>query len=280
MLWLQRRYNNNVVQATDDAGRSLVILGRGVGFGVSKGEQLDPARVEMTYVLETQQRAASIADALSALPADILTLARHVVTAAEDRLGMANPQALLLPIADHLHAAVKRSRTGEQIDFPLEADIAQLYPQELDFGRHVCRMTMAELGVTLPPVEAAAFALHAVSTQFTSSRIPLAVAMTTMIDEILSIVSRESGIELSKNERATARFITHIRYLFSRIDKASTYEEGQSEVVAAIRDSLARSWAIAEIIGGYLEGELKRGLSKNETAYLALHIGRLTTRSQ
>ncbi|TFA92779.1 PRD domain-containing protein [Corynebacterium silvaticum] len=176
MYRMQRRHNNNVVQAIDDHGRSVVLLGRGIGFGVSVGDSIDKTRIEMTYVLESQQHAASIAVRLSSLSPEILILTRPIVVAAHDRLGIDNAEALLLPVAEHMSFAVDRAGAGKYVDFPLETEIRHLFPKEYEFGQHVLKMIIAELGVSLPASEAAAFALHVVSMQFGRSRISRAVA--------------------------------------------------------------------------------------------------------
>ena len=174
---LKRRCNNNVAEALDEYGRSVVVTGRGVGFGVKSGEEIAPERIQLTYVLESQQRAGEIADALAAIPADVLAAARKIVIAAQDRFNM-NPISMLLPLAEHLDFALRRVAAGDTFDAPLAFEIEQLYPEEHEFGCFAVKVIRADLGVALPSAEVTAFALHAVSAQFDTHRISTAVRMT------------------------------------------------------------------------------------------------------
>lgn len=271
---LKRRCNNNVVEAIDAHGRSVVVTGRGVGFRVNPGQQVPPERIQLTYVLESQQRAGKIADALALIPADVLAVARKIVIAAQDRFGL-NPVSMLLPLAEHLAFALRRARDGQDIDVPLAFEVAQLYPEEHEFGRFALKVIRADLGVDIHSSEATAFALHVVSAQFTCDRIASAVRMTQDIGGIVKLVERHLAVRLDPAAAGTARFITHVRYLLAGFASGRRCDREPVEVIAVIQQSLAASWRVAEIVAEFLIAQQYPKLSEAEIGFLALHISRL-----
>ena len=271
---LKRRCNNNVAEALDEYGRSVVVTGLGVGFGVKSGEEIAPERIQLTYVLESQQRAGEIADALAAIPADVLAAARKIVIAAQDRFNM-NPISMLLPLAEHLDFALRRVAAGDTFDAPLAFEIEQLYPEEHEFGCFAVKVIRADLGVALPSAEVTAFALHAVSAQFDTHRISTAVRMTEDIRQILTILERTYGVDVDPKATVTARFITHVRYLFARLASDRRSDHEPVEVLAAIKQTLAASWRIAQSIADYLGERRNTPLTEAEIGFLALHVSRL-----
>ena len=49
---ISRIYNNNVALTVNHLGQEAVVIGRGIAFGKRKGQMIDPATVEQTFVPE------------------------------------------------------------------------------------------------------------------------------------------------------------------------------------------------------------------------------------
>lgn len=45
--------NNNVAISIDETGRERVLMGRGLGFGLTTADKVDPAKVEKTFIRTT-----------------------------------------------------------------------------------------------------------------------------------------------------------------------------------------------------------------------------------
>ena len=52
MLKIEKVYNNNVVQASDEKGKELIVMGRGLGFQKKAGDYLNPDQIEKNFVLQ------------------------------------------------------------------------------------------------------------------------------------------------------------------------------------------------------------------------------------
>ncbi len=214
---VQRVHNNNVVLALDGRHRSVVITGPGVGFGMTRGKVLDPAKVENVYVPENAARAQVAADTLAAIPQEVLETARAIVDAFSRSVEGERADTLLVPVADHLHQALRRAVQGIEIEMPLVWEVRNLYPRETRLGQEALALVEARLGVRLPPEEATAFALHFVSVSFSHRVIDRTVLMTQSLADIFSLVDASRGEPLDRQGAAATRFVTHLRYLFTRL---------------------------------------------------------------
>lgn len=282
---VQRVHNNNVVLALDGRGRSVVITGPGVGYGARRGTMLDPSRVETVYVPENSTRAEVVAGTLAAIPVPVLETARAIVATFDgDQRDTAVPgtrsDALLVPVADHLHQAVLRAQQGVQLEMPLVWEVSNLYPRETRLGQEALKLISARLGVQLPPEEATAFALHFVSVGFSRQVIDRTMLMTQSLADIFSLVDSYRGQPLDRRGEAAARFVTHLRYLFTRLADGRPVADAPQLLHDALEAGLPDAMNIARAVSSELEDSWGHALSSSETAYIALHVHRLLAETE
>jgi beta-glucoside operon transcriptional antiterminator len=273
-------FNNNVVLAVDQAddGAEVVLIGRGLGFGVRPGDDVDPARAEKTFRPGGQQTPERIAAFLDEIPAEDIELADEIVRRGRGRFGDYVGQHMLFPLADHLSFALRRAREGVTITYPLQWEVAALYPQEVAFSKEILTLVTERRGVRLPELEAIPFALHFVNARFGQDDISATMEMTEAFAAVLDTVRSELGIEIDEESLDATRFITHLRYLFLRQEKgsASTGVEQQQALYELVRVSQPTEFACAEAVRAMLEEHFGWRLDQNELLYLTLHIARLS----
>ncbi|GAA1487918.1 PRD domain-containing protein [Brachybacterium sacelli] len=272
---VQRVHNNNVVLALDGSDRSVVITGPGVGFGMSRGTVLDPGRIETVYVPENAARAQIAADTLAAIPVPVLETAAAIVDAFDHSAGLTHSDVLLVPVADHLHQAVRRAEQGIEIEMPLVWEVRNLYPRETRIGQEALEIIAERLGTRLPSQEATAFALHFVSVSFSQKVIDRTVLMTQSLTEIFSRIDAYRGEPLDRQGAAAARFVTHLRYLFTRLAEGREVADAPALLHDALETGLPDAMRIARDISALLEESWGHTLSSSESAYIALHVHRL-----
>lgn len=276
-LVVQRAHNNNIVLAVDREGRSVVVTGAGVGFNARRGTPVDPGRIEAVFVPQDGASADTAASVLAHIPTEVVACSRRIVEAARTELGIDRPEVLLLPVADHLHQAVRRARQGVEIDIPLVWEVRSLYPQELAVGRRALGIVEQDLGVALPSAEATAFALHFVSSHFTGAVIDRTVRMTQLLTRIFDVVDGHRGQPLDRQGQAASRFVAHLRYLFVRLAEKRHQSVAPPLVREALEKSLPEVMAVADAIAALLAEEWDSAVSDDETTYIGLHVHRLLT---
>lgn len=277
---ISRIYNNNVVLTVDHHGKESVMIGRGIAFGKRKGQLVDPAAVEQTFVPEQGMSGERLSMTLSEIPAEILSIATLLESKVRVEGALELSNSFILPLADHLHYAVVRARDGVRVEYPLAPEVTVLYPREVEYGREVLAMVRERLQVELDPNEAIPLALHLVNAQFATADMSQAFRMTEVFAQVFEIIEASYEQKIDPDSMSAARFVTHLRYLFVRASRASTNraeddEVSQPSLLAALRADAPRAYACAQKVLLVLQMQLKQSLTRDELTYLTIHIARL-----
>ena len=272
---VKRVLNNNAVLAVDDDGKDLVVIGRGLGHGRKPGDEILREEADQVFVAAENANMERLARFLDDIPLDCLNAAGEVAALAQERLGLRVSQALVVPLADHLSFAVERLREGIPAQFPLAWEVSQLYPRELAAGRESLDLVAASLGVRLNDEEAVALAMHFVNAQFATAGMEKAMQMTGVISQAFALVDGAFGVTVDQQSMNAARFVTHLRYLFSRVASGKQIAEESPVLVNAIMQGHPEAVVCAAKIQYLLEMALDAALTRDEVAYLALHVARL-----
>lgn len=272
---VQRVHNNNVVLALDGAGTSVVLTGSGVGFGKRRGSVVEPAQVDAVYVPQGRTRPEVAAGTLAEIPREVVETAREIVEVARATTGLTRPEILLLPIADHLHQALRRAQSGIGIDIPLVWEVRHLYPRELAAGRQALDLVRTRLNARLPEDEATAFALHFVSANFTGAVLDRTVAMTQALTQTFDLLDVRRTTPIDRQGEAATRFVTHLRYLFVRLAEGKDVPDAPALVREALNASVPDAVRLARQVAEILQGTWGMDVSEDEVAYIALHLHRL-----
>lgn len=271
-------YNNNLVLARRGDGATVVLIGRGLGFGRRPGDQVDTAAVEQTFVPEDAAEETTVVDLLRHVPLDHVRLTEHLVSAAAERLRLTPSQPMFLALLDHLTFAIRRAEAGEEIDFPLHDAVVQLYPDEVALGREALAEVAARTGHRLQPEEASALAMHLVTAQLAAGSVSRTLAQTEVIGEVLDAVGAALGRGLDRSDVQTSRFVTHLRYLLARVNTGSRLDGPGASILTAVLESRPESGPPAAAAREVLERRLRTTLSVEELAYLTMHVARLLGR--
>lgn len=268
--------SNNAVLAVGGDGQEVVAMGRGVGHARLPGDELDSALVERVFTATGSNARDQLTAFVAEVPLECVRAAVRVADLAHERLGVPVTQALILPLADHLAFALRRRHQGIQLALPLAWEVSQLYPQELAVGREAITLASRELKIAdLDPDEAVAIAMHLVNSQFTTPGMSAAMRMTETITRVLEVIEGAAGIRIDPQAMSTSRFVTHLRYLFVRLANDTQFDEPYSTLADAIANAHPEAMGCADKVAYLVTMDTAATLSRNEIAYLALHIARL-----
>lgn len=262
-----RVLNNNAVLCTDGCSQTI-LLGRGLGFGKRLGDAIDPASAEQVFVPNAAQSIANLAQLSADIPLEMIQLAAEIAQLA----GRKDSQSLILGLADHISFAVERAARNIAIEYPLRWEIAQLFPAEFALGQKSLTWIADRTGCHLPDDEAALLAMHFVNAQF--NRLGVASTLPHILTDILRIVESGVGRALDRDSIDVARFITHLRYLFIRLEQGKLAEGPIANLGVVIAQEAPSSFCVAKQVAAELAPQHGK-LSANEIGYLALHIERL-----
>jgi len=271
-----RNYNNNIILA-EEGGQEVIALGRGVGFNLKPGAEVNAALVEKVFVPQETAQMRRFKDILSDLPYEDLLLASKIVDYGKEKLQAPLNQSVIIALADHLSFVIKRLADHLDIQAPLAWDIQHIYPAEYAVGLDALEIMRRETGVTFPPAEAAAVALHFINAESDSPDMPNTMQAAAIIRECVAIAEGYCRRSFDETTSDFIGFVTLLRNTilrFTRSEKNAAAED--VKLYQILRTQYAFELAGAQKIAGMLEEKHGWILSKNDLCFLTLFLSRLT----
>ncbi len=266
---------NNSALIAHDEGRDAVAIGRGISFRYPKGSDMPAEAAERIFVASEAQPLDRLSAFLTDIPLDNIRVATEICEAAPGNLSRKPPEALIIAIADHLAYACQRIQEGIPLQNPLKWEIAQLYPRELEAGRFGTRLVKERFGITLPDDEAASIAMHLVNAQFTAHGLHQGVRMTETLTQVFDMIDSAFNLRVDRESMSASRFVTHMRYVFARLDGAGQIQATPHSLVDSIQNAYPEAFACAERICFLLAMVFAGEVGRDECAFVTLHVARL-----
>ncbi|MFD7031942.1 PRD domain-containing protein [Streptomyces sp. NPDC059917] len=271
-----RVLNNNVVLARDEQGQEVILTGRGIGFNCRQGQVVDPALIVRVFVPADGRDPDHLAEVLTLIGEEVL---RAVVIALSE-VGIEGREStrptLAIAVADHVAGALDRAARGIVVEYPLQAEAQTLYAAEYAQARRLLAAINERVDPQLAPSEATALTLHLVNAGFASGDLSFTYTMTGVIQQMLAVVRERYGLEVPQESMSAARFITHVRYLFVRVQQHRQLKGHESTIGKGIRQHYPDATHTAQQLATIVELRLGQQLSEDEVSYLALHVARMT----
>ncbi len=265
--------NNNVVSCCDESGREWIAMGRGLGFSLRPGDELDEARVEKRFRMETPDDARRLADLFSSLPARQIELCSLIVDRATRDLGGKLSPSVYLTLTDHICFAIERLRSGTTFQNTLLTEVRTFYPREYTVGKHALELLAQELDVHFPDDEAANIALHLVNAEYENS-LSDTLRITQTLHDILSTLGGWPHLRLDAGSRFYDEFTVHLKFLVLRAFAGDVEPRGDERFVELVRQCYPHEFHCAQQIVEGLERRTQNALPPEEQAYLAASLHR------
>ncbi|WP_321973507.1 PRD domain-containing protein [Paratractidigestivibacter sp.] len=279
-MLITKAINNNVVLAEDDNGRELVLFGKGLGFRGAPSHLDDESCIQRSF----RDVSPELYEALASISAEVIIIASGIVDIARQELNSALNPNLIFTIADHLQFAIERTRKGVVIRNPLFDEVRFVYPREYEVGRRGVLLSDAVAeDIKLPESEAASIALHIVNAESVEEggsaalehNMDLIVKSTEAIEEATGIVERVLGIAIDRSSYSYVRFVTHMRFLISRLIRGEKFESRNGSLFKQAAKDFSDEYACARAIDEYLRSSHGWSCTDEELLYLMMHVNRL-----
>ena len=273
-MTVEKVINNNIVSAYDETGREVVVMGRGIGFGVRAGAVIDNSKIEKVFRIESQGVAEQFKELLANMPLEHAQISNDIISYAKSTLKLKLNQSIYVTLTDHINFAIERYQKGINLENALLWEIKRFYPQEYGLGRYAIDLIRERLHVSLPEDEAGFIALHFVNAEY-GTDIRDALHFPNQMKDILDIVTRELGIRLDEGSLHYERFITHVKFLLQRVYRKELLPDEESELAEMMKKKYPKQYACSEKIADYIEEAAGCRLSAEEIMYLSIHIRRI-----
>ena len=264
---------NNAVSSFDEQGHEVIVAGRGVGFHVSSGDEVNMELVTKVYSLNGEERY-YFQELVKNMPVENIQCANEIISYAEMSLGKKLNDYIYITLTDHLNFALERHRNGLEFKNALLWEIKQFYHHEFMIGLEAIDMIQEQLGVRLPEDEAGFLALHIVNAEL-GTDMPQSIAMTQTIQDILNIIKYHFHIVLNENTLQYERFLTHLKFFLQRAVKDQYYTTEDQEFCDLVLRKYADAHRCVLKIMEYMRVKMNHEVTKEEEMYLTVHIKRI-----
>lgn len=272
---ISKQLNNNIVIASDEQGREIVFMGKGVGFGRKPGMEVDMSLVEKQFFgFSSGEHIQQLAELLDRIPLEHLLIGMQIAEHVQECIKKPLNETLVLMVSDHISFAIERHKKGLDLNNVLLWEIKKFYPDEYQLGLDALDYIQQETGYRLCEDEAGFLAMHIVNAQY-GSIAPLAQDLIQLIQDVVNLVRYTYGIELDENSLDYIRFVTHLKFFLARIFTKETYQ-GNEDLYGIVSVMYPKATACVRRISSYLRQKLEYSLGLEEEGYLIIHIEKLT----
>ncbi len=271
----KKRINNNVVIALDDYGKEQILTGKGIGFQMPQGEDVDETRVEKIFTLMDSTANQRLQELFKTIPIEHVSLAEDIIAYA--RIHVSNPinENVIVSLCDHIYMAVERKKQNIEVRNVMLWDVQKFYRDEYIVGQYAIKQIKQRFGVTLTDDEAGFIALHIVNAQL-DMKSKSVKEITKVMQEIETIVRMTFSIDLDVQSVYYYRFITHLKFFAERLFSKKTYEgQDVNNMLNIVQVKYPKECKCVERISKFIEKQYGYELNQEEMLYLCIHISRV-----
>lgn len=267
--------NSSVVLVKDENNFEYILLGKGIGYGSKIGTIVEDNDVNQMFVpINMETKINQALELLQSIPVEILQITQEIITEARGYLNVEISKNIYFVLADHLNFAIERLRDNIVITNRVFWEIKNYYPKEFNVGLIGLSKIKKRLGILLPEEEAANIAFHLANATASNDSYD-AQKYSKVIGEIVNIVLYSINKVFEKESIHYIRFIMHIKFLVERYFTNKMLNNEESILYLQMKSVYFKEMVIAEKIKDYLLSKYGHEITKEELAFLAVHINRI-----
>ncbi len=277
---IEKVLNNNVVISKNERGEEIICMGKGLAFQKRPGDRIDKTAVQKEFVLKDSLATNQFQQLMADVPLEEVELVKQIVDVAEERLGVSLSSNIYLTLTDHIHYAICRANENIQLPNPLLFETKKFYPKEYLVAKEVLQLIQRKVGVSLPIDEAGFIAFHLVNSQQGNGDMQVTMTATTIVRDILSIISKFFGVTFDEESLNYQRIITHLQFFTQRYLKGESSDEQDEFLYALVQGKYPKAFRCSERINDYLLKTQQEPMGVAEQIYLTIHIQRVVSEKQ
>lgn len=273
---IKKIYNNNIAMVVNEKNQELILVGKGIVFGMKKGDSIYPSEKDKVFELKGDTRT-KFEKMIQETPLDYILVTEQIVAYIKKHSTKKIDDGIYVTLTDHIANTIERIRMGIDFDMTMLLNVKSLYREEHKLALYAVELLRKEFDLNIDDNEANFITLHIVNAEFKSNMMEI-YTITSIIEEINEIVKRYFEIETQDNYDFD-RFTTHCRFFVQRIvhdeylDKKNNANE---EIFKMVKSESPIQYKCVEEISHMLEKKYHYPVTEEEKLYLMIHLNKLT----
>lgn len=273
-----KTFNNNICLVEDAKHQEMILMGKGIAFGLKKDDEVDPNKIDKKFVFDTKELNDKFNALFDQVPVKYIELSSNIIDYATKALNIIFDNSIYLALSDHISYAIERYQNGETLKNALLFDIKKFYPNEFKVALKALDMIAYETDIKMSDDEAGFIAMHFVNASQSGEAMSQTIAVTKIVEDILQIVEYHYHLALDVNSINYIRFVSHIRFFARRLFSNEIYNDDQDDLFEQIRNKYPASYQCSLKFKKYILLNYNIDLGNDEMVYFMLHINRVCTR--
>ena len=273
-----KTFNNNICLVEDAKHQEMILMGKGIAFGLKKDDEVDPNKIDKKFVFDTKELNDKFNALFDQVPVKYIELSSNIIDYATKALNIIFDNSIYLALSDHISYAIERYQNGETLKNALLFDIKKFYPNEFKVALKALDMIAYETDIKMSEDEAGFIAMHFVNASQSGEAMSQTIAVTKIVEDILQIVEYHYHLALDENSINYIRFVSHIRFFARRLFSNEIYNDDQDDLFEQIRNKYPTSYQCSLKVKKYILLNYNIDLGNDEMVYFMLHINRVCTR--
>lgn len=271
---IEKIINNNVVSSRDEAGFETVVMGRGLGFGKKRGDEIDSEKIDKIFRIEDKASLTKFKELIADLPIEYLQISTDIISYAKKKLGLQLNQNVYLTLTDHISFAIERFKQGLHFDNALNHEIKRFYHPEYEIGKYALDYIEKKLEIRLPEDEATSIAIHLLNAEL-NIEVKDTMKIILLMREISGMVSEEIP-EMKRDSIEKDGFISFLKLLCLRLmTEKPLKEHGDEALYDFVKRNDEKIFRLTEKINSYILEKYDCTLTEEEKLYFTLQIKRV-----
>ena len=272
---LIKKINNNFALGEDGNGEKIIIQAKGIGFVPYPSELKDLSKVERTYYGYDDR----YVELLNSVPLEVIQVANMIQAYLMTRINCSLNPNLPFTLGDHIWFAIQRISKGIDANLPKDYNLRHFYPIEFDTAEYALKVIYKYPKVKLPPNEKTGIVLNLVNAEMAGKN-KEQVENDKYIDDITYMISHSLNITINKDSANYARFVTHMNYMFKRIQERIPTQTENRLMYDEFNQQYPDVSKCVDNIADMLRNKAGISLNKEEKLYLIIHVNRLCSRGK
>lgn len=277
---IEKVLNNNVVISKNELGEEIICMGKGLAFQKKSGDTISEESIQKEFVLKDSFTTHQFQQLMADVPLEEVELVKQIVDLAEEQLNIQLSPNIYLTLTDHIHYAISRAKENIELPNPLLFETKKFYPKEYQVAKEALYFLEEKTGIEFPEDEAGFIAFHFVNSQQGNGDMQVTMTATTMVRDILSIISKFFGVVFDEESLNYQRIITHLQFFAQRYLKGENSDEKDEFLYALVQGKYPQAFRCVQRINDYLVHTQQQEMEVAEQIYLTIHIQRVVNEKQ
>jgi beta-glucoside operon transcriptional antiterminator len=273
---VEKILNNSLVLSINEEGQTVIVMGKGLGFRLNKGDNIDENMIEKIFSPNDQQTKQEYVRILESAPKEYFEAINNTLAHLKIHWKGELDDRYFLILFEHIAFAIERIEQGLNFQNKLLNEVRTHYPEEFEAALLVVHELNKQLPVQLPEEEAGNIAFHLVNAKTKAQNFEKTMLRMKMVKDMLNLIQYKLNIQLDLHSMRYSRFVTHLEYFIQRILENKQLDNKDLFLYEQFTVKYPEEYKTTQAIAEYSKNVAGYEVTDEEKLYFMIHLARFT----